>query len=125
MTNLSILYFGMLGELSYRPLVALIAAGFEIKAVVIPCTDDQEDFMFLDPPALSSTELGLDVLYLVPMISQYMQPSVITPAWENKIRLLCVTDLKQPDVYDTLASFAPDLICVSCFSKIIPPTVLN
>jgi len=125
MTNLSILYFGMLGELSRRPLEALIAAGFEIKAVVIPGTDDQDEMMFLDPPDLSSPELGLDDMNFVPMVSQYMQPSVITLAWEHKIRLLCVNDLNRPNVYETLAEFAPDLICVSCFSKIIPLTVLN
>jgi methionyl-tRNA formyltransferase len=125
MTNLSILYFGMLGELSRRPLEALIAAGFEIKAVVIPGTEDQDEMMFLDPPDLSSPELGLEDMDFVPMVAQYMQPSVITLAWEHKIRLLCVNTLNQPNVYDTLAGFAPDLICVSCFSKIIPLAVLN
>jgi methionyl-tRNA formyltransferase len=125
MTNLSILYFGMLGELSRRPLEALIESGVEIKAVVIPGTDDQEGPMFLDPPDLNSPELGLDDLDFVPMVSQYMQASIITLAWEHKIRLLCVNDLHQPEAQTLLAGFAPDLICVSCFSKIIPLPLLQ
>jgi methionyl-tRNA formyltransferase len=125
MTHLSILYFGMLGELSRRPLEALLEAGINIKAVVIPGTDDQEGPVFLDPPDLNAPELGLDDLDFVPMVSQYMQPSVITLAWENKIRLAAIYDLHQPAAYDLLAEFAPDLVCVSCFSKIIPPRLLQ
>lgn len=126
MTTLSILYFGMLGELSRRPLEDLIDAGFEIRAVVIPGTDDDTDGPeFLDPPDLNAPELGIEDLDFVPMVSQYMQPSVITLAWEHKIRLVSINDLHQPQAYDVLADFAPDLICVSCFSKIIPLRLLQ
>ncbi len=125
MTDCSILYFGMLGELSRRPLEALLQAGIPVSAVVIPGTHDQKDPMFLDPPNLNAPELGLDDLEFVPLVSQYLQPSVITLAWEHQLRLISINHLNDPRAYDLLAGFKPDLICVSCFSKIIPSALLH
>jgi methionyl-tRNA formyltransferase len=120
MTNLSILYFGMFGELSRRPLAALIELGAHICAVVVPGTDNQPEPLPLDPPDIDPSDLDF-----IPMVSQFMQPSAITLAWEHHLPLLSIGNLAHPAALETLAALQPDLLLVSCFSKIIPPALLQ
>jgi methionyl-tRNA formyltransferase len=120
MTDLSILYFGMFGELSRRPLAALLESGAHICGVIVPGTNDQPEPVPLDPP-----EIDLPGVDFIPMVSEYMQPSVITVAWEHHLPLLSIGDLNHAQTLPALTAFQPDLIVVSCFSKIIPPAILQ
>ncbi|HKZ68828.1 MAG TPA: formyltransferase family protein [Anaerolineales bacterium] len=122
MQNFSILYMGMPtgGELSRLPLLALLEAGFNLCAVVMPGAKSEPDPIHLDPPDIDPAELDF-----VPMVSKHLAPSVITVAWEHKIPLIAIGSLKRPAAYEALAALQPDLICVSCFSRIIPPAILS
>ncbi len=117
----SILYLGMpiAGELSRRPLAALLDAGIHVCAVVIPGLDTDLDPVPLDPP-----DLDIPDFEFVPVVSRYLASSAITLAWEHHIPLLSIGAFG-PSAHETLAAFQPDVICVSCFSRIIPPTILN
>lgn len=120
MNHPSILYFGMFGELSRHPLAALIESGAHICAVIVPGTDDQPEPVPLDPP-----EIDLPEVDFIPMVSQFLQASAITLAWAHQLPLLSIGDLAHPQTLPALSAFQPDLICVSCFSKIIPPAILK
>jgi methionyl-tRNA formyltransferase len=122
MKNFSILYFGMPsgGELSRQPLAALLQSGFQIAAVIIPGLSEEPEPTPLDPPEIDPAELNF-----VPMVSQHLSPSIVTTAWEHKIPLLAIGDLRHPAARATLAAFQPELICVSCFARIIPPPILT
>lgn len=119
--NLSVIYFGMPigGELSRRPLAALLDAGIYVCAIVVPGLDADSDPISLDPP-----ELDLPDFDFVPMVSQHIAPGPITIAWERHIPLLSIGRFGA-SALETLAAFQPDVICVSCFSRIIPPAILN
>ncbi len=121
--NFSILYLGMPlgGELSRRPLTAILEAGLHVCAVVVPGAASEPDPVSLTPPPAEDLG-GVD---FVPLVSQYMTPSVITLAWERQLPLFSIGDLSRPAAYDTLAAFQPDVMCVACFSRIIPPATLN
>ena len=117
----SILYMGMPigGELSRRPLAALIDSGIHVCAVVVPGLETDLDPVPLDPPDLDIPDFAF-----VPMVSQYLTPSAITLAWEHHLPLLSIGAFGS-SAYGALAAFQPDVICVSCFSRIIPPAILN
>jgi methionyl-tRNA formyltransferase len=119
MNRPAILYFGMFGELSRRPLAALLESGARVAAVVVPGLETD-----IAPESLTPPEIDLPGFDFVPMISQYLQPSAITLAWEHKIPLWSMSALGDPRALEILAGYEPELICVSCFSRIIPPAVL-
>ena len=122
MQNFSVLFMGMLGELSRQPLATLLEAGVQVCGVVMPGSEtDDPDPISLDAPDFED----LAEIEFVPMVSQYLSPSVITLAWEHHLPLLSIRDLARPASYAALAAWQPDVICVSCFSQIIPPAILS
>lgn len=109
----------MFGELSRRPLEALLQAGTQVAAVIVPGLDTDTE-----PESLTPPEIDLPGFDLLPMMAEYMPPSAITLAWDHKIPLWSMSVLSHPRAIELLAGYQPDLICVSCFSRIIPPAVL-
>ncbi len=111
-----VLYFGMFGELSLRPLAALIEAGATLCAVVVPASDPKgfETLRELEPPQPDADAL--------PVLSKFVSPNIVTLAWDNHIPVFEVADIRRSP--SSLAELRPDLICVSCFPRIIPRQLL-
>ncbi len=111
-----ILYLGMFGELSLRPLAALIKAGATLCAVVVPASDPKgfETLRELEPPQPDADAL--------PVLSKFVSPNIVTLAWDNHIPVFEVADIRRSP--SSLDELRPDLICVSCFSRIIPRQLL-
>src|SRR3990172_1981282 len=107
-----ILYFGMFGELSLRPLSALIKTGATVCAVVVPASNPKgfEILRKLEPPRPDADAL--------PVLSKFVSPNIVTLAWDNHIPVFEVADIRRSP--SSFADLRPDLICVSCFSRIIP-----
>ncbi len=118
----SILFMGSPNaELSRRPFQALLEAQYPIQAVVIPGLPDEPDPVPLDPPEADD----LPDVEFVPLVSKYLTPGVITIAWEVGIPVLAIGDLKRPASYKVIKQLKPDLLVVSCYSKIIPPDIIK
>ncbi len=94
-----ILFLGMQGNFSYPPLRALLEAGIEVCAIVIPA----EKTLKGDPD--------------LPAIRRREQPQAI-PVWE-------VRQLPASETISVFAAYQPDVICVACFSKRIPRAILD
>jgi methionyl-tRNA formyltransferase len=109
-----ILFMGMLGEFSLRPLAALLEAGATVCAVLVPdsgATATTPQLLTLPKPDHGG----------LPVVSGYPLRNVVTLAWEHNIPVYEVGSLSHPD----LLAFQPDVIAVSCFPKILPPSLLN
>jgi methionyl-tRNA formyltransferase len=109
-------------ELSRRPFQALLDADYSIQAVVIPGLPDEPDPVPLDPPEVEDFP---DDMQFVPLVSKYLTPGVITIAWEVGIPVIAIGNLKRPASQQVIRQLKPDLIVVSCYSKIIPPEILK
>ncbi|MBI3242663.1 MAG: hypothetical protein HYZ49_10260 [Chloroflexi bacterium] len=113
----AILFMGMFGELSFRPLAGLIDSGASVCAVLVPASGATATApQRLTPPAPADDSLSV--------ISGYPTRNIVTLAWENYIPVYEVNSLSHPSVLSSLLSLHPDLIAVSCFPKILPPSLL-
>lgn len=119
MTSLaaSVLFMGMPsgGELSRRPLAALLHSGANVCAVIVPGSPGERDPQPLRPPFPDPDSL--------PLVTPYLSPNVVTLAWEHGVPVVAVNSFTR--AFDTLAALQPGLICVACFSRIIPSALLN
>ncbi|MEK7326043.1 MAG: formyltransferase family protein [Chloroflexota bacterium] len=109
-----ILFMGMLGEFSLRPLAALLEAGATVCAALVP----DSGATATAPQLLTPTKPDHDDL---PVVSGYPLRNIVTLAWEHNIPVYEVGSLSHPD----LLAFQPDVIAVSCFSRLLPPSLLN
>ncbi|MEO8970015.1 MAG: methionyl-tRNA formyltransferase [Ktedonobacteraceae bacterium] len=112
-----VLFFGMQGNFSLPPLKALLEKGIEVCAVVIPASwnsrDNQIAIRRKEPVRMGHAPLPL----LHNTIIQLAEAQHI-PIWE-------VARLSDPATVDMLRHYAPDIICIACFSLYIPRVVLD
>jgi methionyl-tRNA formyltransferase len=119
----SILFFGLSGALSALPFRALLDAGYDMRALVLPFTAGLPE---LPTHRTSTTTAGISAPRGRPVpLAAPPQRNARQLAEERGIPVLRVATLRRPDALAALAAFAPDLICVSCFSLRLPPEVLR
>jgi methionyl-tRNA formyltransferase len=118
-----ILFLAMQGNFSYPPLKALLEAGIEVCAIVIPA----EKALKGDPgiPAIRLREQSLPSRSMLPVLQSTIHTSILQLAWEREIPVWEVTRLSDPETISALAAYQPDVICVACFSKRIPRAILD
>lgn len=120
-----ILFFGMLGMLSRRPLSALLAAGIDLCGIVLPA-ESVPPFELVDngrsqtPIAPIRTQQPA----LTFLTSSQNQSPLILAAQEN-VPAFAVRKLDAPETVAALAALQPDLICVSCFPHLLPSAILQ
>ncbi|MGH2516629.1 MAG: methionyl-tRNA formyltransferase, partial [Ktedonobacterales bacterium] len=128
LSGLRVVYFGMAGAFSRPPLEALLRAGVSVRAVVLPAlagpsrADSDAPVTMLALPRPLSPTLRRPLPLLAPDLSS---GSILQIAGERNIPILEIHRLSDPRTVDMLAAFAPDAICVACFSRRIPPAVLR
>ncbi len=114
-----VLFFGMQGSFSTPSLQALLASYIDICAVVAPATPipgcSQQAIQRREQPHGKRSSL--------PLVSQH--PSIIEIAWKHNIPVWEVSRLSDSTVYETLAAYEPDILCVACFSQRIPRSILD
>ncbi len=117
--NPRILFFGMQGGFSTPSLQALLANNIDVCAVVIPVTPipgrSQQAIQRREP--LHGKRASL------PLVSQH--PSIIELVWQQNIPVWEVARLTDATVYETLAAYEPDILCVACFSQRIPRSIID
>ncbi|MEO7021528.1 MAG: methionyl-tRNA formyltransferase [Ktedonobacteraceae bacterium] len=114
-----VVFLGMQSNFSHPSLRALLAAGIEVCAVIMPAVENKPDvpaLRRLEPPSRRRT--------LLPVNQSSLHTSVQQLAWDRNIPLWEVSRLADPAVIELLSSYQPDLICVACFSRTIPRAVL-
>jgi methionyl-tRNA formyltransferase len=125
-----VMYLGALGPFSCAPLAALLAAGLPVCAVVVARGPRPP------PTALPSGQRGSPEGSIrrlapapaargaLPLLDAGAALTVLDLAWERDIPVFEVDRLTDPDCLETLAAAAPDVICVACFPRILPPALL-
>lgn len=134
---MNVIYFGLTGEFSRLPLEALLAAGIEVRAVVMPAlapTRPQRNMppftlhqpminrLLGSPAPEHSVGKGRRAL---PLLTPLASRSIVQVADERQIPVLEVARLRDPRTVAALATYAPDAICVACFSRRIPQELLR
>ncbi|HVU69469.1 MAG TPA: formyltransferase family protein [Ktedonobacteraceae bacterium] len=114
-----VIFLGMQSNFSHPSLRALLAAGSEVCAVVLPATQNE-----LEGPALRRLEAPSRRRTLLPVNQSFLHTGIQQLAWDRALPLWEVARLDDPTVAELFASLQPDLICVACFSHFIPPSLL-
>jgi methionyl-tRNA formyltransferase len=116
-----VLFLGMQGRFSYAPLQALLEAGIEVCAVVIPAEQDYH----LEMSAIQKQEQFPVSRSMLPVLNFSINSSILDVARERNIPVWKVWQLSNPETIRVLTVYKPDMICVACFSKRIPRDILN
>jgi methionyl-tRNA formyltransferase len=117
-----VMFFGTYGDLSLRPLAALLDDGFPLCAVVVPrprdpsSANDGAQIRRLEPTALLQT---------LPLLDAPAAANIVHLAWEQGIPVLEVERLRDPACRAALEPFRPDVLCVSCFPQILPASLVE
>lgn len=115
-----VIFFGMQSNFSHPSLRALLVAGIDVCAVVMPATNEQPE-----TPALRCLQPPSRRRVLLPVQQSTLHTSVQQIAWDRRIPLWEVSRLADPAVIELLRNYQPDLICVACFSRLIPHVILD
>jgi methionyl-tRNA formyltransferase len=116
-----VLFFGMQGRFSYAPLSALLQAGIEVCAVIIPAEQSFEEEL---PPIQKLEQQPLSHSML-PVLNSTINSSILDLARERNILVWKVQQLSNLETIKVLTVYQPDIICVACFSKRLPLNILD
>src|SRR5260221_6050136 len=124
--SLNIIYFGTTGAFSSPPLQALLDAGLRVRAVVLPA-----------PASLGLTPAASQPIWrrpasarapsqrrMLPLLTPVRGRTIVSLAAEREIPVYEVARLADELTLATLRALAPDVICVACFSRRLPPALL-
>ncbi|GCE24667.1 hypothetical protein KDA_01510 [Dictyobacter alpinus] len=121
--SLRIIFFGMECDFSLPVLETLLRNNIHISAIVIPSNESQLPGIHVSP-AISLKQPPRPQRGMLPMMTG-ATPSLVQLAWTHGIPIWQVSKLNAPETFEKLAAYQPDLLCVACFSKIIPHSILD
>ncbi len=111
----------MVGRFSIPSLQALLESDIEVCAVVLPISQGHEQ----DKLAIAQQSPPRQSRPLLPVRGSSLHANIMQIAWERHIPVFEVQRMRDPFTISTLAAFVPDMICVACFSLVIPRAVLD
>jgi len=111
-----VLYLGSAGDFSVPPLLALLADGLPICAVVLPVVAASKPVIRHEPVNVGRAQL--------PLLSPFMNRTIAQIAWEQHIPVVEVGAPSSAETLETLAAFQPDVICVACWPRRLPKALL-
>ncbi len=115
-----VLFFGMEGAFSSPSLVALLESGVEICAVVVPASPRPGRL----PAAIQQREAPRVLRSALPLVNSSLHTSIVQLAWQRHLPVWEVSRLTEAETVSILAAYQPDMICVACFSLLIPSNIL-
>jgi methionyl-tRNA formyltransferase len=115
-----VVLFGMRYLGSPPALRELLAAGYDVRAVVMPGPPG----MTALPPLPGATAARGNFIPLADA-SPATGEQVDVMAREAGIPVLLAGSLRRPEVIEAIAAYEPDLIAVSCFTLPVPPALLQ
>lgn len=118
--TMRVVYFGTGGDLSWRPLEMMVAAGINVVSVivphsVVPASVPNRPVVQLEPPPSVSS---------LPMISRFPGRSVIELAWNHDIPVWAI-GRPGVEIAAELSRLSADVVLVSCFPYRIPKRLLD
>jgi methionyl-tRNA formyltransferase len=116
-----VIFFGMQGAFSSPSLVALLKGGVEVCAVVVPGAAPPGS----TPPAIQRKEAPRTAHTALPIFTHTMHRSIIDIAFEKRIPVWEMHKPGDKETITTLATYQADMICVACFSLLIPRAILQ
>lgn len=115
--SLRVVFCGMTGQFSLLVLEELLRAGIEIAAVVLPALGGRTD----QPPLRLPQQKAIRGRAL-PMFAVPAPRTILDLAAERRVPVL---ELSGQVVPDLLVGLTFDAICVACFSRRLPPSLLR
>src|SRR4051812_36507678 len=109
-----IVFFGMRCSFSAPPLSALIDAGYDVLAIVLPGAR-------FGPPILRQQATSAFPIFS----TESSLWDIDALANKSSSPVLTIGDLNHPHAIGALADLKPDLIVTACFPDLLPPEVLN
>jgi methionyl-tRNA formyltransferase len=108
----------MHGRFSYAALHSYLAAGGQVRALVLPAVTQMGTpaWRAIQPPSPRRASL--------PMLSTTVEPSVLSLAAERAIPTYEIADARDPSVAGLLDTMRADVACVACWPWRIPGAVL-
>jgi methionyl-tRNA formyltransferase len=119
MPHTSVIYFGTTGAFSAPPLLALLLAGYDVRAVVLSALDGAQPVRRV--PVTKATPRGRSL----PLLATQGDQNIVALATEREIPVWEVADLRASETLQTLAGYAPDALCVACFARKLPASLLS
>lgn len=116
-----VLFFGMQGTFSALALSALLEAGIDVRGVVIP----GGAVPGRATPAITRYENPLPARTMLPLAHTSLHTNIVQIATKQHLPLWKVSRLNDPTTHAILADYEPDLVCVACFSRLIPARILD
>src|SRR5256714_7281591 len=111
----------MEGRFSRAPLAALLAAECTVGAVVV-----------LRPTGVAGDGAPLRVLLpprrrprALPLVAARSEPTIVGLAWAHGVPVLEAGRLAHPQTLAALHDLRPDVLCVACFPRLLPPELLD
>jgi methionyl-tRNA formyltransferase len=119
MNPTSVIFFGTTGAFSAPSLAALLRAGFDVRAVVLPALTREQPIRQI--PVASATPRGRAVPLLTPQSGE----TIVTLATRRDIPVWEAGDLRESATRTVLAEYAPDVLCVACLPRKLPRQLLS
>ncbi|GHO48407.1 methionyl-tRNA formyltransferase [Ktedonospora formicarum] len=116
-----VLFFGMPGAFSAPPLAALLDAGIEVSAVILPVNPLQG----AASASIERHEVPTRTRTILPLAHSSLHTNIVQIAAKHSIPIWRVSRLSDALTHATLAGYEPDLICVACFSRLLPASLLH
>jgi methionyl-tRNA formyltransferase len=116
-----VLFLSMQSNFSLPSLTALLESDIEVCAVVLPASPVPG----LKPLAIRRREQIRAARTMLPLVNTFLQSSLIQVAQARQIPVWEVNSLSDAETVSTLATYQPDIICVSCFSLRIPHVIID
>ncbi|HEU0001093.1 MAG TPA: methionyl-tRNA formyltransferase [Ktedonobacteraceae bacterium] len=113
------IFLGMAGNFSPPSLLSLLDSGVDVCAVVLPARDrhtTQQVLRSLEPP--------LQARPLLPVLQSSLHTSITNIAWKRNIPVWEVASMSASETINLFTQYQPDIMCVACFSRYIPRTIL-
>lgn len=120
-TTPRVLFLGMRGEFSRLPLAALLAAGVDVRAVLVPGEDGDARS---DAPPMQQLIYQPPPRSTLPLLTRAHESSIVTLAWERGVPVLELRRERAPAVAPALAAYQPDALCVACWPRRLPASLL-
>ncbi len=113
------IFFGMFGQFSSIPLMALIQSDVRVCAVVVPAAWSNTDnpIQALVPPTLDSRAFAL--------AQRHPLPNIVQLAWEHGIPAFQISKPSAAMTLSAIVELEPDIAFVACFSSILPKEMLR
>jgi methionyl-tRNA formyltransferase len=119
MPHASVIFFGTTGAFSAPPLRTLLRADYNVRAVVLAALDRAQPIRRV--PVTKAAARGR----ALPLLATHGDQHIVAIATERDIPVWEVGDLRARETRETLAGYEPDALCVACFARKLPASLLS